>query len=402
MQSRNAVIALIVAAGRGSRAGDGLPKQYRDLGGEPVLTRTMRAFLAVPDIIQLQVVIHPDDATLYGDATARLSEADRCRLLPAAHGAASRSLSVRHGLEALGPQHEDAIVMVHDGARPFASRELITRAIDHARCHGSCVPALAVTDTIKRVGTGGEVVETVDRSQLRSVQTPQAFSLAMIRAAHGKAAEQGRDDFSDDGALIEWCGLPLSTFPGDAANIKLTTPEDFVLAKLRMDHEAKLQTRVATGYDVHAFGPGDHIWLGGVKVPHTHGVVAHSDGDVALHALCDALFGVLGDGDIGVHFPPSDQRWRGASSDQFLAFACRRLAARGGIIEHVDVSVVCERPKIGPFREAMCRRIAEIAGIRLDQVGLKATTSERLGFTGRSEGLAALATVTVRLGPPTP
>ncbi|MGL4441554.1 MAG: 2-C-methyl-D-erythritol 4-phosphate cytidylyltransferase [Bosea sp. (in: a-proteobacteria)] len=393
----NSITALIVAAGRGSRAGEGLPKQYRDLGGEPVLTRTMRAFLNVAAITHVQVVIHPDDHELYRFAVSCLPDPTDARLLPPAFGADTRSGTVHNGLAALGDHLSDAIVLIHDGARPLVSAQLVHRAIDSARSGGACVPVLPVTDTIKRIGVDGEVIETLDRSVLRAVQTPQAFPLVTIRAAHDEARRQGRDDFGDDGALVEWCGLPLSTFTGEAGNIKLTTAADFILASNLIISGPALRTRVATGYDVHAFGPGDHVWLCGVKVPHTLGVVAHSDGDVALHALCDAIFGVLGDGDIGVHFPPSEERWRGASSDQFLAFACQRLALRGGVIDHLDLSIVCERPKIGPYREAMVARIAAIADVEPEQVGLKATTSERLGFTGRSEGLAALATVTVRL-----
>lgn len=391
------IIALIVAAGRGSRAGEGLPKQYRDLGGEPVLTRTIRAFLDVAAVTRVQVVIHPDDMQLYEKAVSHLGQDAKPRVLPPVSGAETRSGTVHNGLAALGSRNDDTIVLIHDGARPFVPGNLISRAINHAKQHGACIPVLPVTDTVKRVSADGHVVETLERNALRSVQTPQAFSLAVIREAHREALRQGRDDFTDDGALIEWRGLPLSTFAGDPANIKLTTAEDFVLAENRMGTASQMLTRVATGYDVHAFGPGDHVWLCGVKVPHTQGVVAHSDGDVALHALCDAIFGVMGDGDIGVHFPPSDERWRGASSDQFLAFACQRLAERGGILDHLDLSIVCERPKIGPCRDAMRQRIAAIAGVEVEQVGLKATTSEGLGFTGRSEGLAALATVTVRL-----
>lgn len=388
------ITALIVAAGRGSRAGEGLPKQYRQLGATPVLTRTIRAFLNVAEIDHVQVVIHPDDRALYQDAIDLVGPEAQSRLLAPALGGETRSDTVRNGLLALARERDDSIVLIHDAARPFVSPALIRTAISHVRQHGLCIPVLAVTDTIKCVTRDGLVAETLDRSVLRAVQTPQAFPLGLIKAAHDAAAIQGRANFTDDAALIEWQGMPVSTFQGDAANIKLTTAEDFMLAEHRM---TTLQTRVATGYDVHAFGPGNHIWLCGVKVPHSEGVVAHSDGDVALHALCDAIFGVIGDGDIGVHFPPSDERWRGASSDQFLSFACERLSRRGGIIDHLDLSIVCERPRIGPFREAMVARIAAIAGVEASRVGLKATTSERLGFTGRSEGLAALATVTVRL-----
>lgn len=396
-----ATIALIVAGGRGLRAGGGIPKQYRRLAGDMVLTHTLRSFAAAPGISLVQVMIHPDDTELYEQAVTPLSPEVRARLAQPAHGGDTRAETVRKGLAALGSVADEALVLIHDAARPFVSPALIERAQAAAREHGAAVPVLAVTDTIKRVDGSGFVAETVPRDSLRSVQTPQGFRLGAIRRAHEAARTAGRHDFSDDGAVIEWSGGALATFAGDPANIKLTTAEDFAMAEALLAAGGRastsLITRVATGYDVHAFGDGDHVWLCGVKVPHARGVVAHSDGDVALHALCDALFGATGDGDIGIHFPPSDPQWRGASSDQFLAFACERLRARGGIIDHLDISIVCERPKIGPFREAMQARVAAIAGVRVDQVGLKATTSERLGFTGRSEGLAALATATVRL-----
>ncbi len=393
-------VMLIVAAGRGVRAGEGLPKQYRHLAGVPVLTHTLRACLASEAIDRVQIVIHPDDRALHDDAVARLSEEQRLLIKPVAIGGATRAASVRQGLAALADLPDETLVLIHDAARPFLNASLVERARAAASRHGAAIPVLGVTDTVKEVDAAGLVIATLDRSALRTVQTPQAFRLGLIRGAHAAAEAQGRDDFTDDGAVIEWHGNTLATFPGDSGNLKLTHPEDFVRAESRLEPSPPMLTRVATGYDVHAFGPGDHVWLAGVRVPHDHGVIAHSDGDVALHALCDALFGVIGDGDIGVHFPPSDPQWRGASSDRFLAFACERVRQRGGIIDHLDLSIVCERPKIGPFRAAMQARVAAIAGIPADQVGLKATTSERLGFTGRSEGLAALATVTVRLPAP--
>jgi 2-C-methyl-D-erythritol 4-phosphate cytidylyltransferase/2-C-methyl-D-erythritol 2,4-cyclodiphosphate synthase len=386
-----AVHVLIVAAGRGVRAGDGPPKQYRWLAGLPVLTRTLQAFLASPAVSRIAVVIHPDDAALYRAAVARLDDARLSAPIP---GGPSRSASVRLGLAALHAADDD-LVLIHDAARPFVTPALIASAIEHGAASGACIPTLPVTDTIKRVDEDGHVVETVPRAPLRSVQTPQAFRHGRIMAAHRAADAVGRDDFTDDAALLEWRGEAVLAIAGDAANIKLTLPEDFAMAEQRL--MGATETRTGTGYDVHAFGPGDHVWIGGVRIPHDHGVVAHSDGDVALHALCDALFGALADGDIGVHFPPSDPQWRGASSDRFLDFACQRLAARGGRIVHLDVSLVCEAPRIGPHREMIRERIAAIAGISADRVGLKATTSERLGFTGRREGLAALATATITL-----
>ncbi|MCO4054674.1 MAG: 2-C-methyl-D-erythritol 4-phosphate cytidylyltransferase [Bosea sp.] len=390
-------MALIVAAGRGLRAGGGVPKQYRDLGGCMVLTRTLRAMAGHDAVARVTVAIHLDDAAHYQRAVSALEPALRAKLAPPVHGGATRAETVRRALATFSDADEDALVLIHDGARPFLSPALIDRAVAAAANHHAAVPVLSVTDTVKQVTKAGLIAGTLDRDRLRTIQTPQAFRLCTIRQAHDASAQAGLSDFTDDGAVIEWAGLPLASFAGDPANIKLTHAEDFMLAEARLNAEAPLITRVATGYDVHAFGPGDHVWLGGVKLPHDRGVVAHSDGDVALHALCDAIFGVIGDGDIGVHFPPSDERWRGAPSEQFLAFACARLRARGGVIDHLDVSIVCERPKIGPHRLAMVERIARIAGIPSECVGLKATTSERLGFTGRSEGLAALATVTARL-----
>jgi 2-C-methyl-D-erythritol 4-phosphate cytidylyltransferase/2-C-methyl-D-erythritol 2,4-cyclodiphosphate synthase len=243
---------------------------------------------------------------------------------------------------------------------------------------------------------GDRVAGTVDRSALRSVQTPQAFAFAPLLEAHRRAAGEGRHDFTDDAALAEWAGLEVTVFAGEAGNVKLTTDDDFARAEAkRIASLADLRT--GTGYDVHAFGPGDHVMLGGVRIPHSQGLAGHSDADVALHAAVDAILGALADGDIGKHFPPSDPRWRGASSDQFLKFAADRLRQRGGRIAHLDITIVCETPRIGPHRDAMRTRIAEIAEVAVERVAVKATTSEKLGFTGRGEGIAAMATATIRL-----
>lgn len=391
------VAALIVAAGRGSRAGEGLPKQYRPLLGRPVLTRTLEAFLGHPHVSRVLVVIHPDDADLYRICLADLPAGLREAILPHALGGETRQDSVRAGLDAL----EDAapeVVLVHDAARPFVNAFLIDRAVEAGRHQGAAVPGVAVTDTIKVVDAKGNVVATPERSSLRAVQTPQSFRFEELRDAHHKAAATGLHGFTDDGALAEWAGLPVHVFEGDPGNIKLTHAADFSEAERRLKGQAMTYvTRLGTGFDVHAFGEGDHVWLGGIKVPHDRGVVAHSDGDVILHALTDAILGALADGDIGTHFPPSDQQWRGASSDRFLAHAVNLVRQRGGRIDHLDATLLCERPRLGPYREAMRQLIAEIAGLRLDQVSLKATTTERLGFTGRSEGLAAQAAATIRL-----
>lgn len=387
------VAALIVAAGRGTRAGSAdVPKAYRRLAGEPVLTRTLRPFAEHAAVTMLMVVIHPDDADLCEEALKALGTTKPVML---AAGGESRQESVMRGLEEMAFLGSD-LVLVHDAARPFCSRDLIDRAIDAAQAHGAAVPVTPVTDSIVLI-EGAVVAGNPDRAALRAVQTPQSFRFSALLAAHRRAALRGQFDYTDDGAVVRAAGEPVHLFEGDAANIKLTWPQDFAEAERRLSGEKPMIVRVSNGYDVHAFGPGDHVWLGGVNIPHTHSLVGHSDADVVLHAITDAVLGVIGDGDIGTHFPPSDARWRGASSDQFLAFAAERLRSRGGVLDHVDVNLVCERPKIAPVREAMRMRIAEIAGIALSSVAIKATTSEGLGFTGRNEGIAALATVTARL-----
>jgi 2-C-methyl-D-erythritol 4-phosphate cytidylyltransferase/2-C-methyl-D-erythritol 2,4-cyclodiphosphate synthase len=249
---------------------------------------------------------------------------------------------------------------------------------------------------VKKIDANAVVVETLDRSQLRMVQTPQAFGFDLITALHRRAAEAGREDFTDDAALAEWAGQRVDVFEGETTNVKLTTNDDFTRAEIaRM--AALGDVRTGNGFDVHAFADGDHVMLGGVRIAHQRGVTGHSDADVALHALVDAILGALADGDIGAHFPPSDPQWKGASSDRFLAFACERVRARSGVIAHLDITIVCEAPRIGPHRDAMRARIAAIAGIAVSRVGVKATTSEALGFTGRREGIVAMATATVRL-----
>jgi 2-C-methyl-D-erythritol 4-phosphate cytidylyltransferase/2-C-methyl-D-erythritol 2,4-cyclodiphosphate synthase len=381
--------AIIVAAGRGLRAGSGGPKQYRTLGGRTVISRAMEPFCRHPQIFAVQPVLNPDDAATFADAAGDLSYHARV------DGGATRQDSVRAGLEALAAQSPD-IVLIHDAARPFVTTAVISRAIEAADPTGAAVPAVAVTDTIKLVGDGGHVEATPARARLRIAQTPQAFRFDAILEAHRSAKRIGRDDFTDDAALAEWAGLTVATFEGDPANMKLTTPEDFVREEARLG--AMLgDVRTGTGYDVHAFGDGDHVMICGLRVPHSRGFLAHSDGDVGLHALVDAMLGALADGDIGSHFPPSDPQWKNAASDRFLKYAVDRVAARGGRVAHLDVTLICERPKIGPLREAMRARIAEITGLDLSRVAVKATTSERLGFTGREEGIAAMASATIRL-----
>jgi len=383
------VAAVVVAAGRGLRAGGPIPKQFRRIGSETLLARALSALLQAPQMKAVQPVIHPDDRPLYD----RL--AGNPRVLPPVAGGATRQASVRAGLEALAARRP-GIVLVHDAARPFISPELIARAIATAQVSGAAVPALPVSDTVKTVNPDGTIDRTIERTNLRLIQTPQAFRFDALLEAHRRAAAQGRNDFTDDAAVAEWSGMKVSAFPGEAANIKITAAEDFARAEA-LQATALGDVRTGSGVDVHSFAPGDHVTLGGVRIPHSHGLSGHSDADVVLHAATDAVLGALADGDIGVHFPPSDPQWRGASSDRFLAFAVERLKARGGLIAHIDINIVCEAPRIGPHRDAMRATIAGIAGIDIGRVAIKATTSEKLGFTGRGEGIAAFATATVRL-----
>ena len=393
----------MVAAGSGTRATtrgadthdvDALPKQYRDLGGRPMIRRTLEAFAAHPAITAVTAVIHPDHAKTYAAATAGLA-----KLTPPVAGGATRQASVRAGLDSLAAFAPD-FVLIHDAARPFVAAAVLDRVVAAFDDHPALLVAVPVVDTLKRADAAGVIAATVPRDGLFAAQTPQAFDYALIRAAHAAAAEAGRDDFTDDAAVAEWAGHAVHVVTGDGANIKITTAEDLAAAdrKVRMEDFARLaDIRVGTGYDVHAFEPGDAVVLGGVRIPHGMKLSGHSDADVALHALTDAILGALGDGDIGSHFPPSEAQWRGADSALFVRHAIDRLAARGGVLAHADISLIAEAPKVGPHREAMRARIAEICGITIDRVGVKATTNEKLGFVGRREGIAAIATATVRL-----
>jgi 2-C-methyl-D-erythritol 4-phosphate cytidylyltransferase/2-C-methyl-D-erythritol 2,4-cyclodiphosphate synthase len=384
------VAAVVVAAGRGERAGAGIPKQYRLIAGEPMIRATLRAFLAHPQIAFVQPVINPNDQNSYQDAIAGLED-----LLPAVAGGATRQASVRAGLEALASR-APALVLIHDAARPFVSTTLIDRAIGAGRTSGAAVPGIVLADTVKSIDATGLITETLDRNRLRLVQTPQAFSFEMILKAHRRAAAAQHESFTDDAALAEWAGQRVSLFAGEPDNLKLTTNSDFDRAEMAR-LAALSDVRTGNGFDVHAFADGDHVMLAGIRIPHSRGVTGHSDADVALHALVDAILGALAEGDIGTHFPPSDPQWKGAASERFLAFACERVRKRGGMIAHLDVTVVCEAPRISPHRDAMRGRIAEIAGVAIERVAVKATTSEKLGFAGRGEGIFAMATATIRL-----
>jgi 2-C-methyl-D-erythritol 4-phosphate cytidylyltransferase / 2-C-methyl-D-erythritol 2,4-cyclodiphosphate synthase len=390
------VAGLIVAAGRGARAATdlGQPKQYCQVGGETMLTRTIAAFAGHRVIGDLLVVIHPDDATRYDAASAPFAG----RLLPPVMGGARRQDSVRAGLEALQSRRPDT-VLIHDAARPFVDAALISRVIAKLDGHAGALPCLPVTDTLKR-GQSGRVTGTVEREDLWRAQTPQGFTFETILAAHRKAAGTPALAFTDDAAIAEWFGADVALVEGSEHNRKLTTAEDLTIADqiLRAAGGAPSgSVRVGSGYDVHALGPGDAVILCGVRIPHSKKLVGHSDADVGLHALTDALLGAIADGDIGVHFPPSDDRWRGAASDIFLKAAADKIAARGGEIVHVDVTLLCEAPRIGAYREAMRASMAGTLGIDVAQVSIKATTNEGLGFVGRGEGIAAMATATVRV-----
>ncbi len=387
------IAAVIVAAGRGTRAGGDLPKQFRQIGGEVMLSRTLSGFLDHQNIGAVLTVINAGDQELY--AQLRTDLAGHPRLLSPVAGGATRQASVRAGLEALAPRKPD-YVLIHDAARPFASPDLLSRAITAAQKTGAAIPALPVTDTVKTVDSLGRVDKTLDRAMLRLVQTPQAFAFEPLLAAHRRAQAAGREDFTDDSALAEWAGMKVDVFPGEPGNIKVTTAEDFARSEA-MQFAAMGDIRTGMGFDVHAFGPGDHVMIGGVRITHDHALVGHSDADVGLHAIVDAILGALADGDIGSHFPPSDPQWKGAASDKFLSYAVERVAARGGRIAHLDLTIVCETPKIGPHRDAIRDRIATICSLGTGRVAVKATTSEKLGFTGRGEGIAAYATATVRL-----
>ena len=383
------VAAVVVAAGRGLRAGGDVPKQFQCIGGEMMVRRTLSTLVEAPNVGLVQPVIRPEDSDLFQAATAKM------RLLQPVFGGATRQASVRAGLEALAT-HQPEIVLIHDAARPFASPALIARAIAAAEKTGAAIPALPVTDTVKTVDAESLVAKTLDRNELRLIQTPQSFAFKPLLEAHRRAQAEGREDFTDDAALAEWAGMKVAVFEGEAGNIKITNPDDFARAEA-MQFAALGDVRIGTGIDVHAFGPGDHVIIGGICIPHEQALTGHSDADVGLHALVDAILGALADGDIGSHFPPSDPQWRGASSDRFFTFAVERVKARGGIIAHLDLTIVCEAPKIGPHRDALRACIARLAGLDVGRVAVKATTSERLGFTGRGEGIAAYATATVRL-----
>jgi 2-C-methyl-D-erythritol 4-phosphate cytidylyltransferase / 2-C-methyl-D-erythritol 2,4-cyclodiphosphate synthase len=381
----SATYALIVAAGRGTRFGGALPKQYLPLGGATILRHAVSAFTTHPRIDGVVVAIRPEDREIFERALLGLP------VLPPVDGGPERQDSVRLGLEALAERQPDR-VLIHDGARPFPGRELMDRVLDGLDRAPAAIPCLPLGDTIKRVENGA-IRETVDRAMLWRAQTPQGFHFGPILSAHRAAA--GRV-LTDDAAVAETAGLAPIIVPGSEENLKVTTAEDLAAAE-RLLAARQGDVRVGQGFDVHPYGPGDHVMVCGVAIPHEVAPIGHSDADVGLHALTDAVLGAIGAGDIGMHFPPSDPRWRGASSDRFLAYAASLVRERGGSIAAVDVTIICERPKIAPHREKMIERVAEILQISPGRVSVKATTTEKLGFTGRGEGIAAQAVATIRL-----
>ncbi|MCM5559997.1 bifunctional 2-C-methyl-D-erythritol 4-phosphate cytidylyltransferase/2-C-methyl-D-erythritol 2,4-cyclodiphosphate synthase [Pleomorphomonas sp. JP5] len=395
---RPTVAVILVAAGRGSRAASAgaPPKQYRPLRGRPVMARTAEAFLAHPGIDRVLTVIHPDDQALYANSVSGI---DDPRLSPPVAGGADRQASCLAGLQALAHDAPD-LVLIHDAVRPFIRRDAIDRVIEALGREVAVLCGVSVIDTVKRADAAGYVSETVPREGLWRAATPQGFRYAEIVAAHKALAARGITGVTDDAAVAELAGHRVLLVDGGADNVKLTTAEDFDMAEQRLAAEAFLacpDVRVGTGYDVHVLEPGDGVTLCGVFIPHDQRLKGHSDADVALHALTDAILGALGDGDIGKHFPPSEEQWRGAASTLFLKDAVRRLAERGGLLAHCDVTIIAEAPKVGPHRDAMRSAIAEACGITIDRVGVKATTNEGLGFAGRCEGIAAIATATIRL-----
>ncbi|MDV3456474.1 bifunctional 2-C-methyl-D-erythritol 4-phosphate cytidylyltransferase/2-C-methyl-D-erythritol 2,4-cyclodiphosphate synthase [Sphingomonas sp. HF-S4] len=372
------IAALIVAAGQGTRIGGTVPKQFATVAGRPMLAHSYTALSSHPAIDDVVVVIGEgqEPALTAAIGTAR-------HVL----GGATRRESVANGLAAIDAER----VLIHDAARPFLSHAVIDALLAALETHEGALPALPVADTLAR---GGEVLgETVPRDGVVRVQTPQAFRTATVRAAH--AAWPADREATDDAQMVRALGRQVALVPGDIALEKITHPADFAAAEAR--HAATLRVRTAQGFDVHRFATGKELWLGGIRIPHDKGLSGHSDADVALHAITDALLGTIGAGDIGMHFPPSDPQWRGAASARFLEHAATLLATEGGIIDFIDVTILCEAPKIGPHRDSIRGSIAAILGLAVGQVSVKATTTERLGFTGRGEGMAAQAIATVRL-----
>ena len=391
-QQNSKVAVVVVAAGRGERAGqaDG-PKQYRRIGCKAVIWHTLKAFLDHPGVGPIAVAIHADDGELFAAAAGELAAR-----VTTVVGGATRQDSTRFALIALQEAAPQA-VLIHDGVRPFIGPEVIDRAIAGIDASHGSLPSLPVSDTLKKEAFDRTVAETVPRAGLHSAQTPQGFPFEPIFSAHQRAFEAGRSDFTDDSAIAEWAGIPVRLVLGSPDNVKLTWAKDIAMADQRLSGHAPSfpDVRTGNGYDVHSFEPGDHVWLCGVKIAHSKKLNGHSDADVGLHALTDALLATCGAGDIGTHFPPSDPQWKGAASRMFVEHAAAIVRSRGGRIANADVTLICEAPKVGPHREAMTAELADMLRIASERISIKATTNEKLGFIGREEGIAAIATASV-------
>lgn len=375
------IVALIVAAGKGERAGGGLPKQFRRLAGKPLVAHAYDSLAAHPGVTGIVVVTGPDQRDALAAALGKRMP------IAVVDGGATRRESVRAGLAAIGAA--DA-VLIHDAARPFVPRHVLDALISALESHDGAVPVLPVADTLARAGSA--LGEVVDRDGLLRVQTPQAFRFAAVMASHDAWSDLAEP--TDDAQMLRAARFEVVPVAGDPMLDKITRPEDFAAAEARFGQRV---FRTGMGFDVHRLVQGEELWLGGIRIPHDKGLSGHSDADVALHALTDALLGAIGAGDIGTHFPPSDARWRGAPSSRFLEHAALLVESAGGRIEHVDLTIICEAPKIGPYRDAMRTRVAALLRLAEARVSIKATTTERLGFTGRGEGIAAQAVATISL-----
>jgi 2-C-methyl-D-erythritol 4-phosphate cytidylyltransferase/2-C-methyl-D-erythritol 2,4-cyclodiphosphate synthase len=385
---------VIVAAGRGERAGspENGPKQYRPIGGKAVIAHTLEQFVTWPLASQIVVVIHGEDEALFRKATDQVGWDGR---LMTVIGGPTRQQSVLAGLRALQGRNITH-VLIHDAVRPFFDHDLLDR-VAAALSDGApaVLPAIPVSDTLKRADVNGRITDTVPRAELYAAQTPQSFRFDAILAAHEKAALEGAGQFTDDAAIAEWVDMPVTLVAGTSDNVKLTTKRDIAMADERLSAGMLPDVRTGNGYDVHQLEPGDGVTLCGVFITHDQTLKGHSDADVALHALTDALLATCGAGDIGDHFPPSDPQWRGAPSRIFIEHAAKIVRDHGGTIMNADVTLIAEAPKIGPHREAMRTKLSEFVGISMDRCSVKATTNEQIGFVGRREGIAAIATATV-------
>ncbi|MGH1351479.1 MAG: bifunctional 2-C-methyl-D-erythritol 4-phosphate cytidylyltransferase/2-C-methyl-D-erythritol 2,4-cyclodiphosphate synthase [Methyloligellaceae bacterium] len=398
MDSKIRNIVIIVAAGRGSRMqtdSGSDPKQYLQLAGKTILNHCISSLASVSFVDAILTVIHPDDKELYYSSIP--SDCDK--LLPPAFGGRERQQSVLNGLQAI-TKHNPENVYIHDAARPFITPDIMQSLLHALGKADGALPGVAVADTLKRV-KGMQVSETIARDDLWRAQTPQAFNFAKILAAHENAAKNATDiQFTDDASIAEWHGLSVTMVQGSEKIRKLTTLEDLEWAQSKMEQNMQQPQgsyRTGSGFDVHAFTEGDHVILCGVNIPHNKALKGHSDADVAMHALTDAIYGAIADGDIGIHFPPSDPQWKGAASHIFLEHAVNQVKKRNGVIQNLDITLMCEEPKIGPNSMAMRNKLAEIMDFPVDRISVKATTTEQLGFTGRREGIACMATVSVWL-----